>query len=131
MCQLGRSNKRVLKIKKQDAVTAFKVMVDCEGELSPLVFSSTSFERLRGDYHHSFTTRYHFGGTFRTDPPDVNAHDSLGNARGFWAWGKKELATVRTGYVDRRTYEVRMWGRVVKHRLGYRAEYMKIVRRVK
>jgi hypothetical protein len=130
VCQLGRSSQIVHEVPEAKALKAFKMVIRYGGGgFGALAFGNIQFERLRKGKFVQFTNQYHRGGTFRTVAPDVDPYQAIGNARGFWAWRHKETGVQRGGYW-RVMFEVRMWGKVVKHKLGYRAEYIKFVKKV-
>jgi len=135
MCMLGAALE-VKTVPRGKAIGAVKRMSRSykEGEGGRL--QAACFTEIRFFLGRKRVKLYEMGGVHRTVKPTwgrlerdcygTALRDPEGNGRGFWAYKSK--------YVEREylqgtcTAAVLLWGRVVIHEKGYRAEFCKVVR---
>ena len=123
MCQLGHPTvKRVSNIPKSKALVAFKA----------LVLMHDKFQSIRGT--HRYTNKIMKSDQAPSLLDDWGNKSIGGNCRGFWVYNSpKDLQAQypeacyagALGGVNVHA-RVKVWGKVVKHQLGYRAEFIQI-----
>jgi hypothetical protein len=130
MCMIGDGIKR-MDVPREKAIRASKRFGRAMYPERPVTFRPTSFTdthfiedggRKTNSYRvgHDYSTVKPTKG--RRSRPAIINHE--GNGRGFWAYRKGHGNTS----IGDKTLTVLLWGRVVEHQLGYRAEHMRILR---
>src|SRR5258707_296867 len=126
MCMLGNATKRSV-IPRTKAITAYKrVTRHGSGRPATTTYSATSFSSTQfTEDGKRRVDNYRVGHVYSTmvptKGPGVTAH--AGNERGFWAYNRNALQTD----LGNTTMIVLLWGVVIDHQYGYRAQHMKIL----
>lgn len=135
MCMLGSGIRR-MDVPRERAIRASKrfIAVWTQHSTSQARFSATAFTTTAFiEDGKRKTTRYRIGHDYATVKPTKWRRNPLcgddfqrqeGNGRGFWAYRKDHANTS----IGEKTLTVLLWGRVVEHQFGYRAERMRILR---
>lgn len=130
MCMLGDGIKR-MDVPREKAIRASKRF---SGTYTGLALAPTTLFKATAFTNTTFiedgarkTTRYRIGHNYSTVKPTKapkGRYGQDGNGRGFWAYNKGHARTD----IGEKTLTVLLWGRVVQHQFGYRAEHMRIIR---
>src|SRR5574341_1201369 len=124
MCMLGTSVKTAY-VPRSKAIVAWKLFSTTRPsnhKLYPQYRKRTWF--FRGKF---VQCHYTENGIHRTVKPIAGAWPDWGNGRGFWAWRTRCL-TRENRTRGARVRKVFLWGQVVEHQLGYRAEFCKVLK---
>lgn len=113
MCMIGR-HERVLKVSAREPLLAYKVFSRILG--APPNSLVPQHQRQHGFYSvpgGEFATEYKVRGSYQSHILPVRNNDA-----GFWAYKS------RRDWVGESAATVRLWGKVIAHKNGYRAQFM-------
>jgi hypothetical protein len=129
MCMLGDGIKR-MDVPREKAIRASKRFGRQNLYATSNLFTATSFTNtLFLEDGKRRVAHYRVGHDYSTVKPTKAPksranYDQEGNGRGFWAYRKGHAEAT----IGSHTLTVLLWGSVVEHQLGYRAEHMRILR---